>query len=78
MIKDMAVALPLNDVTKREAIRDKTGFDVTKAIEIKNTKYDGGDDVEPVQEHTGRRTAPIKSEAATAPTGRRYQPVTNK
>lgn len=74
MIKDMAVTLPLNDVAKREAIRDKTGFDVTKAIEIKNTKYDGGDDAEPVQEHTGRRTAPIKSEkAVAAPTGRRYQ-----
>ena len=35
MIKDMAVTLPLNDMAKREAIKNKIGFDVTKAIEIK-------------------------------------------
>ena len=40
MIKDLAVELPLNDMTKRQAIQDKLGFDVTKAIEIKNTKFD--------------------------------------
>jgi hypothetical protein len=42
MIKDMAVDLPLNDIKKREAILDKLGFDVSKAISIKNTKYDDG------------------------------------
>jgi hypothetical protein len=41
-IKDMAVSLPLNDVSKRNAIQEKLGFDVSKAIEIKNTKFDGG------------------------------------
>lgn len=81
MIKDMAVNLPLNDVTKREAIKEKTGFDVTKAIEIKNTKYDGDneDESNTASENTGRRTAPIKTEkAATAPSGRRYKPITEK
>jgi adenylate cyclase class IV len=43
MIKSIAVELPLNDMAKREAILNKLGFDVTKAIEIKNTKYDGED-----------------------------------
>ena len=34
MVKDMAVALPLNDVAKRQAILEKLNFDVTKALEI--------------------------------------------
>lgn len=35
IVKNMAVELPLNDVAKREAILNKTGFNVTHAIEIK-------------------------------------------
>ena len=42
VIKDLAVELPLNDVEKRQAIKEKLGFDVDSAIKIKNTKYDGG------------------------------------
>ena len=41
LIKDEAVKTNLNNVDKREAILSKTGFDVTKAIEIRrlaNTK----------------------------------------
>ena len=34
LIKDLAVELPLNDVAKRDAILEKLGFDVTKALEI--------------------------------------------
>lgn len=33
-IKKIAVQIRLNDVSKRKAIKDKTDFDVTKAIEI--------------------------------------------
>ena len=33
MVKDLAVSMPLNDVNKREAIKNKLGFDVTHAIE---------------------------------------------
>jgi hypothetical protein len=79
MIKDMAVTLPLNDMAKREAIKDKIGFDVTKAIEIKNTKYDGEveNDVEEKVSTSGRRTAPIKNDnSSAAPSGRRYKPIT--
>lgn len=78
MVKDMAVDLPLNDMAKRQAIQEKLGFDVTKAIEIKNTKFDGGD-----EDNSGdygrinkRRTAPIKE--AIAPSGRRYKPAEKK
>lgn len=35
LVKTLAVELPLNDVAKREAILNKTGFNVTNAIEIK-------------------------------------------
>ena len=79
MIKDMAVTLPLNDMAKREAIKDKIGFDVTKAIEIKNTKYDGEVDnnVEEKASTSGRRAAPIKNDnLSAAPSGRRYKPIT--
>jgi len=76
-IKDLAVELPLNDMAKRQAIQDKLGFDVTKAIEIKNTKFDV--ETEAVMEketRSGRRAAPIKSESAAAtPSGRRYKPI---
>lgn len=77
LIKDMAVNLPVNDMAKREAIKEKLGFDVTKAIEIKNTKYDGEDENTSAAESSTksvRRVAPIKSASSTAPTGRRYQP----
>ena len=73
MIKTLAVELPLNDVQKREAIKDKLGFDVTKAIEIKNTNYDSGEkDSSSKETKAIRRTTPINEKAA--PTGRRYQP----
>lgn len=35
LIKNLAVELPLNDVSKREAIFNKTGFNVDNAIRIK-------------------------------------------
>lgn len=33
-IKDLAVKLPLNDMSKRKAILEKTGFNVTNAIQL--------------------------------------------
>lgn len=77
MIKDLAVELPLNDMAKRQAIQDKLGFDVTKAIEIKNTKYDGETEETTETKTSGRRAAPIKADSTTAaPSGRRYKPIT--
>ena len=34
LIKDHAINMPLNDMSKRDAIKTMLGFDVTKAIEI--------------------------------------------
>ena len=79
IIKDMAVELPLNDMAKREAIQEKLGFNVTRAIEIKNTKYDGEtEEAENINSTAKRRTAPVVKKAKTAETGRRYKPVTKK
>lgn len=77
MVKDLAVELPLNDMAKRQAIQDKLGFDVTKAIEIRNTKFDAETEAEAIQKETktGRRAAPIKSDKVAAPSGRRYKPI---
>lgn len=61
IIKDMAVELPLNDMAKREAIQEKLGFNVTKAIEIKNTKYDGEEEKEDNSSSRVRRAAPVKT-----------------
>ena len=33
LVKDLAVKLPMNSVEKRQALKDKTGFDVTVAIQ---------------------------------------------
>lgn len=71
MIKDLSVKLPLNDMEKRQAIKDKLKFDVTRAIEIKNTKYDGdAENGTNASEPTERK----RRTATAAPTGRRYQP----
>lgn len=73
----MAVDLPLNDMAKREAIQEKLGFNVTKAIEIKDTKFDGGEEDPTNKISNARRRAipPAKKEATAAtPSGRRYNP----
>ena len=75
LIKDMAVELPLNDVAKRKAVQEKLGFDVTKAIEIKETKFDGGDAVDSDQSKTVTTRRVAINSTTPAPTGRRYQPA---
>ena len=52
LIKQLAVSLPLNDMEKREAIKNKFGFDVTKAIE--NSKIDEEENISTTMS-SGRR-----------------------
>ena len=79
-IKEMAVSLPLNDMAKRDAIREKLNFDVTRAIEINNTKYDGQkegeENAEASKTRRNRRAAPISEAKPATPTGRRYKATT--
>ena len=77
-IKELAVNLPLNDVAKRDAIKDKLGLDVSKAIEIKNTKTEyelekDQNDNNKQNKNSGRRTTKPNVQKLT-PTGRRYVP----
>lgn len=74
LVKQLAVELPVNDVTKRKAILDMTGFNVDAAIMINEETKDEMEDTqkvrrvnEPIKEEvksTGRRTAaPTVSES---------------
>lgn len=70
VVKDLAVELPLNDMAKRDAILEKLDFNVTRAIEIKNTKFDG--DSDDVAEKSSKPTRRVTVNAPAAEnTGRR-------
>lgn len=74
LIKDQAVNTELNDMRKREAILEQTGFNVTKAIEIKRLS-----EVKTESETKVRRSAPIGETAkdsaeVTAPVRRAAAP----
>jgi hypothetical protein len=68
LVKDLAVKLEINDLSKREAIQQQTGLNVTKAIEIKHAiDTTDAEIVGPV----GRRAAmPSENPAAAAPVRR--------
>ena len=72
VIKSLAVELPLNDMQKRDAIQKKFGFNINKAIEIKNSKYDG-DSIEQEERETPKRRVATQKTIPTA-SGRRYKP----
>lgn len=67
LVKQMAVELPLNDVAKRKAILEMTGFNVDSAIMIN----DATDEEEKSDEHSGRRVSNTKESKTEAPSGRR-------
>lgn len=67
LVKQMAVELPLNDVAKRKAILEMTGFNVDSAIMIN----DATKEEEKSDEHNGRRVNNTKESKTEAPSGRR-------
>ena len=70
LVKTLAVELPLNDVAKREAILEKTNFNVTNAIQIK--KDTEADMPEPAAGPIKRRvTKKVESNSAEETKGRR-------
>ena len=77
IIKDQAVALPIYDMRKRQAILEMTGFDVTSAIT--NNEPEAGDEVEaPAATRRVRKDNP--AETPTAPARRtesKYKIVEN-
>ena len=66
LVKDVAVEIELNDVKKRDAILNKTGFNVTNAINFNKETTDEVDKVKPV-----RRVGQPEEKAETAPAVRR-------
>lgn len=67
LIKTMAVRLPLTDLNKRKALKEKTGFDVDKAlVHIEEEKIEEREHITPnaperrvkTTTNTGRRTTP--------------------
>lgn len=73
LIKELAVKLELNDIAKRQAILDKTGFNVTKAIEINKESME----IDEVESEKTRRAAPITREPEAQPAKRRA-PIASK
>ena len=66
-LKKIAVEIELNDVKKRAAIYEKTGFNINRQIEINQ------ETTEAVEEKAAvRRVATPTSATAEEPTGRRY------
>lgn len=70
LIKKFSVSLPLNDIDKRDALKKKTGFDVTVALA--NMQKEKEDMETPAVENKERR---VKAESA--PEGRRTTPKYN-
>ena len=80
LIKSLAVTLPLNDLTKLEAIKKATGFDAARAIQINKEAQEP--DAKENENSRGRRVAiePV-DEAANIPVRRVVEetaPVINK
>ena len=76
LVKDLAVKLEINDILKRDYIFKKTGFNVTKAIEI-NHETDAVEEESKVSKV--RRSAPVKTgEDAEAPKERRVSVLKTK
>jgi len=76
LVKKNAVTLKINDISKRKAIHTKTGFDVTKAIEINEESEREEETV------TTRRSVPLSNVNETAAPARRttpgkYTPITS-
>lgn len=67
LVKELAVKLKINDISKREAIFEKTGFNVSKAIEI-NKETDENE----IPKEKIRRATPVSSTSTS--TGRRTAP----
>ena len=68
LIKKLSVEIPLMDMAKRKALKEKTGFDVDAALRhIEEDKEDSGNTI---LKQSGERR--VKAEAA--PAGRRTEP----
>lgn len=69
MVKNLAVQLEINDLSKRDAIQEKTGLNITKAIEINHER--NATENEPANGAAKRLNTPEKTETSAAAPVRR-------
>ena len=69
LVKQLAVELKVNDLAKREAILNKTGFNVTRAIQINEESQEVDEPDTEVKQR--RAAAPVTKVAEPEATGRR-------
>ena len=80
LVKDLAVSLKINDISKRNIILEKTGFNVTNAIAINEETIES----EGEEAKSSRRSAPVTVEKSDETPKRRvaapqqYNVVSNK
>ena len=80
LVKDLAVSLKINDISKRNIILEKTGFNVTNAIAINEETIEG----EGEEAKSSRRSAPVTVEKSDEAPKRRvaapqqYNVISNK
>ena len=80
LVKDLAVSLKINDISKRNIILEKTGFNVTNAITINEETIEG----EGEEAKSSRRSAPVTVEKSDEAPKRRvaapqqYNVISNK
>lgn len=67
LIKNLAVSMPLNDVRKREAILEKTGFNVDNAIRIQKQAEEPDEEPDqPTKYRRVQKSAELEPEVTTA------------
>lgn len=64
MIKDLSVQMPLNDFSKRQALKEMTGFDVDKAIENDRANRVNEDEAPAVEAPKVRRVQTVTRRAS--------------
>ena len=72
LVKDLAVKLEIPDIRKRDMIFEKTGLNVTTAININHESQTEDNEEGKIQ----RKTTPITVSTDEAPVQRKTQPVT--
>ena len=75
LIKSLAVSLKIDNVSKRKAIQEKTGFNVTRAIEINEETEE--EEETSKENNQGRRATPISTKKEDAPQRRSAPPKYN-
>lgn len=70
LVKKVAVEMELNDIRKRDAIKNKLGFDVNSAIRVNKESQDGEDESEQKTRRVATPTVAAKATRTAAPAGR--------